>query len=202
MMSETVITGILPGMGRWEPDAASRLLEAAMELYAKQGFDSTTVAEIAAHAGLTERTFFRYFSDKREVLFGGSSGLTTLLAAEVATAPAEASPLEATAAALKSLGMLIEGQRGRDFVRRRSRILAQNPELQERELIKLASWTDALALALRARGADEQRASLAAAAGVAAFRVAFARWVSSDDPQSLPELIRESFHGLRELTGA
>ena len=173
-----------------------------MDLYAKQGFDSTTVAEISARAGLTERTFFRYFADKREVLFDGSGRLTDVLVAEAGAAPAGASPLDAVASALQSVGSLIEEQRGRDFARRRHRILAQNPELQERELIKMALWTDALTDSLRTRGIDEQRASLSAAAGVAAFRVAFARWVSTDDATPLPVLIRESFQGLRALAAA
>lgn len=173
-----------------------------MELYSKRGFDSTTVAEIAARAGLTERTFFRYFADKREVLFDGSARLTDFLVREAAAAPDRASPLEAVAVALEALGSLLEEQRGRDFARRRHRVLAQNSELQERELIKMAVWTDALAQSLRARGIDDQRASLSAAAGVAAFRVAFARWVSSDDAKTLPGLIRESFQGLRALAAA
>jgi AcrR family transcriptional regulator len=189
-------------MGRWQPEAPRRLAEAAMELYARQGFDSTTVAEIAARAGLTERTFFRYFADKREVLFDGSGRLTDFLAGDAAAAPADASPLDVVSAALQSLGSLLEEQRGRDFARRRHRILTQNPELQERELIKMAAWTDALTRSLRARGVDEQRATLSAAAGVAAFRVAFARWVSADDSAALPALLRESFQGLRALTAA
>jgi hypothetical protein len=60
-------------MTRWEPNARGRLEQAALALYGERGFENTTVAEIAARAGLTERTFFRHFADKREVLFAGGA---------------------------------------------------------------------------------------------------------------------------------
>src|SRR5579871_2242584 len=130
-------------MGRWEPNARGRLEQAAMELYGQRGFERTTVAEIAERAGLTERTFFRYYADKREVLFGGGEALDALLAATVAGAPADATPLEAVAAGLASVATLL-GER-RDFARARQRVIVANAELQERELIKLASWAATLA---------------------------------------------------------
>src|SRR6516162_6467851 len=89
-------------MGRWEPDARGRLAKAAMVLYAEQGFERTTVAEIAARAGLTERTFFRHFADKREVLFYGMERLRGLLARAVADAPASAAPMELVGAAFEA----------------------------------------------------------------------------------------------------
>ena len=189
-------------MGRWQPDAQGRLVKAAMELYAKKGFDETTVAEIAARAGLTERTFFRYFADKREVLFGGSEDLTAVLVADVGGAPPGASPLDVVAGALGRVGALLQEHRGRTFARRRQRILTQNPELQERELIKMASWSAAVGRALRARGVDEPQASLTAEAGLAAFRVAFAQWVSPKDRHELPELIAASIEELRRVAAA
>ncbi|MDQ6790316.1 MAG: TetR family transcriptional regulator, partial [Candidatus Dormibacteraeota bacterium] len=91
-------------MGRWEPDARGRLEQAALALYAERGFEQTTVAEIAKRAGLTERTFFRYFADKREVLFSGAAALQELLARVVAGAPESAAPMEAVAAALDAAG--------------------------------------------------------------------------------------------------
>src|ERR1700722_12337126 len=127
-------------MGRWEPDARGRLAKAAMELYAEQGFEQTTVAEIAARAGLTERTFFRHYADKREVLFGGSESLAELLVSAVAGAPDSTRPLDTVTAALEEVGVLIEESRGRDFARVRRNIIAANTELQERELSKLDSW--------------------------------------------------------------
>src|SRR5450631_2398912 len=109
-------------MSRWEPDARGRLERAAMELYVERGFEQTTVAEIAKRAGLTERTFFRYFADKREVLFGGSKDLEELLTREVAEAPVSLAPLDAVAYGLKALGPVFE-LRG-EFPRRRQTVIA------------------------------------------------------------------------------
>src|SRR6202035_5981137 len=109
-MPVTVIT-YHHAMGRWEPDARGRLAKAAMELYAEHGFDQTTVAEIAARAGLTERTFFRYFEDKREVLFWGQSALVELFVRAVAEAPDSAAPIAAVGAALGAVCGLFEGRR-------------------------------------------------------------------------------------------
>jgi AcrR family transcriptional regulator len=187
-------------MSRWEPNARGRLEQAAMELYGKRGFDQTTVAEIAARAGLTERTFFRHYADKREVLFRGGETLTELLEASVAGAPDSAPPLETVAAALEQVGALIQESRGREFARARRSVIAANPELQERELSKLASWADTLAGALRERGCDDPAATLAAETGIAVFRVAFDRWVGDGNDRDLPALIRESLGELKALT--
>ena len=197
-MSAAVVSTI-QAMGRWEPNARGRLEQAAMELYGERGFDQTTVAEIAARAGLTERTFFRHYADKREVLFAGSEMLTGLLVAAVAGAPASATPLDAITAALEQVGALVQESRGRDFARARRSIIAANPELQERELIKLASWADTLAGALRDRGVDDRAATLAAETGIAVFHVAFGRWVGDDDERGLPPLVRESLDDLKAL---
>jgi AcrR family transcriptional regulator len=188
-------------MARWEPNARGRLGQAAMELYVERGFDQTTVAEIAARAGLTERTFFRHYADKREVLFAGNEVLAERLVSSVAGAPAEATPLDAVAAALVEIGASIEESRGRDFARARRSIVAANPGLQERELIKLALWADMLAGALRERGSDDPTATLAAQTGIAVFRVAFDRWVGEGNDRDLPALIRESLGTLKALTG-
>jgi AcrR family transcriptional regulator len=198
-MSAAVVITIRP-MGRWEPNARGRLEQAAMELYGERGFDQTTVAEIAARAGLTERTFFRHYADKREVLFGGGELLAERLAAAVAGAPASATPLDVVAAALEEVGTLIQDSRGRDFARARRGIIAANAELQERELIKLASWAATLAGALRGRGVDDRVATLAAETGIAVFHVAFGRWVGDEDERDLPALIRQSFGELKALT--
>jgi AcrR family transcriptional regulator len=185
-------------MGRWEPDARGRLTKAAMELYGERGFDQTTVAEIAARAGLTERTFFRHFADKREVLFAGAGALQELLVSTVAGAPDGLAPIEAAAAGVEAAGAAI--QEGGELPRQRQAIIAASTELQERELIKLASLASALAGALRERGVTEPAASLAAQAGMAAFRVGFERWVDETDHQDLPVVIRESLDELRAVT--
>src|SRR3954454_13695896 len=161
-------------MGRWEPDAAGRLREAAMALYAERGYERTTVAEIAARAGVTARTFFRHFADKREVLFAGSSELQDRLVAALESAPAEATAMQAVAAALDEAAELL-GQ-SREHARRRQAVINSHAELRERELIKLAALAAALAGALRRRGVPEPDASLAAEAGIVVLRVAFERW--------------------------
>src|SRR5579871_3967453 len=170
-------------MARWQPDARGRLAQAALSLYGERGFDSTTVEEIAARAGLTERTFFRYFADKREVLFGGAHELQEFLVAHVLEAPAALSPIEVVARAYMAAGDDIFEAR-RDFARARQAIIAANTELQERELIKLATLNGALADALRRRGVEDPAASLAAEAGGSAFRLGFERWV--EDTRGTP----------------
>ena len=169
-----------------------------MALYAERGFEQTTVAEIAARAGLTERTFFRHFADKREVLFYGAPALQELLVSTVASAPDAAAPIDAVAAAVEAAAALL--QERRDGARLRQAIIAANPELQERELIKLANLASALAGALRERGVSEPAASLTAEAGVAVFRIAFARWVGDPGQQDFPQLIRESLDALKAVT--
>jgi AcrR family transcriptional regulator len=187
-------------MGRWEPDARGRLEQAALELYSERGFDSTTVAEIAERAGLTERTFFRHFADKREVLFAGASPLQELLVGRVNDAPPSSPPIEAIASALEAAGALLEA-RG-EFARKRAAIITENAELQERELIKLASLASALADALCRRGVTGPVASLTAEAGIAVFKVAFERWVNETDHRELPQLIRDSLDELKSVTAA
>ncbi len=193
-MSVTVIT-YDGAMGRWEPDARGRLAKVALALYAEQGFEKTTVAEIAKQAGLTERTFFRHFADKREVLFYGMEMLRDLLVRAVADAPASATPIDAVGAAFQAAGAML--QENPERVRLRDAVVSANAELRERELIKLAAFASAVAAALRDRGVPEPTASLAAETGIAVFKVAFARWVSEPGQPDLPEILRESMAELR-----
>jgi len=185
-------------MGRWEPNARGRLEQAAMELFIERGFEQTTVAEIAGRAGLTERTFFRHFADKREVLFWGQDALRELLVSAVAAAPDSLAPIDAVAAALESAGALL--QERREYARRRQAVIAANTGLRERELIKLASLASALADALRRRGVTDPAASLTAEAGIAVFKIAFERWVSDTGEADLPQLIRAALGDLRAVT--
>jgi AcrR family transcriptional regulator len=182
-------------MTRWEPDSRGRLAQAAMELYAERGFEQTTVAEIAKRAGLTERTFFRHFADKREVLFAGAGSLQELLVSTVAAALDSLSPIDAVAVGLDAVAALL--QEGREYSRQRQAIIVANPELQERELIKLASLASALADVLRRRGVGDPAASLTAEAGIAVFKVAFERWIDETSERDLSQLIRESLDELR-----
>lgn len=165
-----------------------------MELYQERGFDQTTVADIAVRAELTERTFFRYFADKREVLFGGSDALRQLLVATIGEAPTASSPLDVVAAALESTSPVFEERR--DFARKRRAIIAAHAELQERELIKFASLASAMKEALRERGVASSIASLAADAGIAVFRSAFQRWLDDAKKRDIGYHVREA---LREL---
>ena len=185
-------------MGRWEPGASGRLRTAALELYVERGFEQTTVADIALRAGLTARTFFRYFADKREVLFNGSAELQTAMVAALEGAPVAASPMEAVAAALDTAADLIGGNH--EFSQRRQSVIAANAELRERELIKMSTLAVALAEGLGRRGVTEPSASLAAEAGIVIFRVAFARWVGETGQPGLQEIMHQSLVELRALT--
>jgi AcrR family transcriptional regulator len=173
-------------------------MQAAFALYRERGYEQTTVAEIAQRAGLTERTFFRHFADKREVLFAGADALRERLIGTVAEAPASLPAIDAAAAGLEAAGAFI--QEGGDLGRQRQAIIASSAELQERELIKLASLAAALAEALRARGVADPIASLAAETGIAVFKVAFERWIDGTSKQDLPSLIRDSLDELRVVT--
>ena len=196
-MSAAVIT-YHRRVGRWEADARGRLEQAALALYGERGFEQTTVAEIAKRAGLTERTFFRHFADKREVLFGRSGELAELLVNNAASSPDSAAPMDVVVAALEAAGAVFNEQR-RDYSRQRQAIIAANADLRERELIKLASMASAIADTLRRRGVTEPTASLTGEAGIAIFRVAFERWVDETNHQAWPELVRESLDELRLL---
>ncbi|MGC0387306.1 TetR/AcrR family transcriptional regulator [Streptomyces sp. SAI-129] len=182
-------------MGRWEPNARGRLEQAALELYVERGYEQTPVAEITKRAGLTERTFFRHFADKREVLFGGSGGLEELCEGAVAAAPASATPMEAVAGALDAAAVVFE-ERG-DLVRLRQGVIDANAELRERELTKLASLSGALADALRARGVDDLTARLTAETAIAVLKVAFRRWIDEGQEPALRPLLAECFDVLR-----
>ncbi len=184
-------------MARWKPDAQGRLAQAAMELFDERGFEDTTVADIAARAGLTKRTFFRYFGDKREVLFAGSAALEERFVAGIAAAPADAAPLDAVAAGLEAMAAVFETIG--DAPRRRQAIIAANPDLQERELIKMAGFAAAGAASLRNRGVAEPAASLAAEAGIAVLRIAFEQWVTGPEGQDIRALLRAALGQLREV---
>lgn len=185
-------------VGRWEPNAQGRLAEAALELFLERGFEQTTVAEIAERAGLTERTFFRHYSDKREVLFGGSAGLSALMVDAVKDAPPSATPIDAVAAALEATVAVFDEER-RPFARRRRAVIGSNPELQERELVKLDSLVADMSAALRQRGVKEPAATLAAEAGMTVFRIAFDRWVDESEQRDLRRLLRASLKDLRSV---
>jgi AcrR family transcriptional regulator len=187
-------------VGRWEPNALERLQEAAMELFVEHGYDRTTVVEIAARAKLTERTFFRYFTDKREVLFAGSGMLEKLILDGIAGAAPTAAPLEAVVAALEATAPGFEQRRA--HARKRQMLIASNAELHERELIKLAKLASSVAAGLRERGVRKETADLVAETGITLFRSAFERWTEDAKKHDLAHHIRAVLAELRLVAGA
>ena len=184
-------------MARWEPDARGRLEKAAMELFQERGYARTTVGDIAERAGLTERTFFRYFTDKREVLFSGSKELEQAIVARVVSAPEDAGPFEVVASAVEAAGAALQDLRDLAHVQARHAILTEHPEVMERELIKMASLSTAMTNALHERGISEPTASVVAEAGIAVFKVGFERWVSAKKPGQLAAHIRAAAESLK-----
>ena len=184
-------------MSRWQPDAPGRLQRAALELYAQRGYDATTVAEIAARAGLTERTFFRHFADKREVLFHGSEQFRDALVAGVQSAPPSASPLATATFAVESIGPFFDERRAQSA--QRHAVVSASLELQERELIKRVSLVATVAEALVERGTAEPVARLAAETGLTVFSLAYVRWVQDPEERPWSEHVREVAAELREL---
>jgi AcrR family transcriptional regulator len=187
-------------MARWEPDARGRLEKAAMELFAERGYARTTVGDISERAGLTERTFFRYFTDKREVLFSGSKDLESSIVESVKSAPEDASPLDAVASAFEVAGAALQARRDFGHVKARFAIVTEHAEVRERELIKMASLAAAVTKALHARGVVEPTASLVAETGIMIFKVGFERWVSETKPRDLAAHIRAAVDALKAAT--
>jgi len=171
--------------------------EAALALYLERGFEQTMVNDIADRAGVTARTFFRYFSDKREVLFDGSDALREAAVESLDRVPDGATALGAVAYALDATAEILNGNL--EVIRRRQTVIAATAELRERELIKLAAMAQALAVALKERGYDDHDADLAAEAGLAVYRVAFDRWIGGPGNADLRELVHESLERLRVL---
>ncbi|TQM39078.1 TetR family transcriptional regulator [Pseudonocardia cypriaca] len=184
-------------MPRSGAEARRRLQQAALELYRERGFDKTTTAEIAARAGVNERTFFRHFPDKREVLFDGEADLRAELTQAVADAPAGLQPLEVLLRSFRRAGRLLEANR--PLSEPRLEIIAATPALRERELAKHASLIDAVAEALQHRGVPNRLAVLAARTGWAAFHQATGAWIE-DPSQSLDTHLRLAFDDLHALS--
>ncbi len=196
-MSVTVITTLLI-MSRWAPDARGRMFQAALELFAERGFEQTTTADIAKSAGVTERTFFRHFPDKREVLFEGAPALARTAYEAILAAPADLAPLDAALAGVVAAGELLRDRH--ELARRRAKIIDASPTLRERELLKRATLGELAADALRQRGVPEPAASLASHSAISVFYVAFDRWVGPGDPPDIATCVTEAAAALRALT--
>lgn len=183
-------------MGRWPPNAPHRLVLAALDLFAEQGYEATTVVQIAERAGLTKSTFFRHFPDKREVLFGGDT-MSALLGEGIAAAPAGAPPLEAVAYALDTIGKEAFPPERRAFVARRRAVIAANPELQEREALKALGLTASMVDALKRRGVSDLTARVASQLGSLAWQIAYDRWVDAPDSENFGEITRRTLGELK-----
>jgi AcrR family transcriptional regulator len=182
-------------MTRWAPGARGRLQAAAFELYAEKGYEATTVGDIAARAGVTERTFYRYFADRREVFFDGAQDFQDFLVHGVEAARPDLGPLEAITDTLCQAAREVFAGRAA-MAKRRQRLIDANPELHEREVAKMSRLATAMAAALRSRGVEDPTAAVAAETGVALFRIAFALWVDEANTTDLEDLIHGAVHQL------
>ncbi|MEV6863371.1 helix-turn-helix domain-containing protein [Streptosporangium subroseum] len=187
-------------MGRWEPGARERLVVAAVDLFTEQGYDATTVAQIAERAGVTKSTFFRHFPDKRELLVAGQETLSRLLAEGIAEAPGDAGPIEAVAAGLERASSAM-GSMNRELAPRLKAAVAASAELQERDALKSVSLAAAMTTALVARGVPDPTAALAGELGVLAFKRGYVEW-SEGDRGAKDELAGYVLAALGELRAA
>lgn len=186
-------------MGRWQPGARDRLERAARELFLEQGFAETTVPQITARAGLTTRTFFRHFVDKREVLFAGEEELPALVARLMAEVPASLGPMAVVAYGLETLAATVfEGRI--EYLRMRRAVIDADEGLRERELRKLATLSEAIRQGFLNRGVDEMTSTLSAEMAVTVFRVAMTRWLDRDSERRLSEIVAETLSALRFVT--
>jgi AcrR family transcriptional regulator len=185
-------------MPRWEPNAQERLQQAAMTLFLERGYAAVTVAEVADRAGLTKRTFFNHFPDKREVLFAGAKDFDAGIVKHLTEAPDDLAPIDAAIAALTHSSL--ELAKYSDYARIRRDLIASSPELRERDLIKMTSLAAAIADALCQRHVPARTATLAAQAAVAVFTIAYADWV--DNPaEDFGILVQRSLAELRQAVG-
>ena len=190
-------------MARWDPNASGRLVDAALELFAQQGFSDTTVPQIAARAGVTTRTFFRYFADKREVLFGGEQELATVIADLIADAPSELAALAAVEHALLAAAES-EFEPRRAELRRWREVVDADDALQERGAHKQRQLIAAAAQALRGRGVDIPTGELAAGVAFIAFQAAATQWHQDHEARRpLSHYVDDAFAQMRRmLSGA
>lgn len=187
-------------MGRWQPNARERLFIAAVDLFTEQGYDETTIAQIADRAGVTKSTFFRHFPDKRELLVAGQATLSRLLAEGIASAPSAVGALDAVAAGLSRASETL-GPMNHELGPRLAALIASNAELQERSILKSVGLATAMAEALLARGVPDAVARLAAEMGALAFHQGFVEW-SSRPHDNGSELARLTLAALDELRTA
>ena len=187
-------------MSRWEPGARERLVVAAVDLFSEQGYDATTVEQIAKRAGVTKSTFFRHFPDKRELLSAGQETLSTLLTEGILQAPADAGPLAAVATGLQRASSAL-GPTNRELGPRIKAAIDSSVELQERAALKNVGMAAAMTAALRERGVPEPIAQLASELGVLALKRGYAAW-SEGGRQAGDDLAPHALAALNELRAA
>jgi AcrR family transcriptional regulator len=187
-------------VARWESGVRERLVLAAVDLFTEQGYDATTVTQLAERAGVTKSTFFRYFPDKREILVAGQETLSQLLTDGIAEAPVGASPLEAVAAGLERVSSAM-GPMNRELGPRMKAAVAASAELQERDALKSVGLAAAMTTALIARGVPDSTAHLAGELGVLAFKRGYSEW-SEGDREAENELAYYTLAALNELRAA
>ncbi len=186
-------------MVRWQPGSADRLRAAALDLYRTHGFEQTTVADIAAAVGVSERTFFRHFADKREVLFQGQEDLKSMFVRGIHDAPADATPLQVTAFALARVATFFAQDR-QPYSTLRREVIEANPSLVEREQFKAASLASGISAAFRERGMRDPAATLSAQAALAVFHVAFMMWTTPGEQRDYAQLVGVAIEELKSLT--
>jgi AcrR family transcriptional regulator len=185
-------------MPRWEHGSKERLKQAAMDLFDEQGYPNTSAVQIAERARVTTRTFFRYFSDKQAVVFADAEVLSAALVQGILDAEDVARPLHTVVRALA--GFDWQALAPREALRRRDALIASNPDLLERELMKQDEMADAFSGALRGRGVDAVTAELAARVGIEVFRTAYRQWLSDSGPD-LAETVDTTMSALAALVG-
>ena len=197
-----VVCGSLTTVARWEADAQGRLQQAAFELFAERGYDAVTTAEIAERAGLTKRSFFNHFADKREVLFGGSERLPAAVVEAIEVAPVSLGALPTAIHGLQAGADAFMESR-RPAVAQRDAIVAAHPELRERELMKRAALAEAIAEALLRRDGDARSSTITARAAILVWQIAMERWTAAPpkDPTTLSRHIERALADLRAATG-
>lgn len=185
-------------MPRWEPDAPGRLLHAALELSAEQGYERTTAAQIAERAGLTKATLFRLFTDKREVLFQGQPASVATVAESVAAAPEGCSGVQLLERALVSL---CEGHSSthQDIGRQIDVLVRSSPELHERSLFKRAMINAALAGALEERTRDPRLSGVLADLGMRAYYDGFDLWIGRRGEEGLGDIVMDELNQLLQV---
>jgi AcrR family transcriptional regulator len=186
-------------MVRWQADARGRLQEAAMTLFFERGYDQVTVADIAEHAGLTKRSFFNHFTEKREVVFANVDGLQASVLAALAETDSDLAPLDAAVRAFtRAVAPMADYP---ELARARRALIDSSPELRERDLMKMATMTAAVADALVRRGVPRRNAIFAAQAATTVITTAVDEWAREPE-RGLAAAIQGALDDLRAALGS